>query len=80
MVILDGHASTKTIVKNRNRDVSIMGTVPIVDVFAIVPIISMGLFAKIKTHVSVCLVEKIKPACYTRILQINIAAKTRKAH
>ena len=49
MVILDGHANTKTIVKNRNRDVSIMGTVPIVDVFAIVPIISMGRFAKIKS-------------------------------
>jgi len=77
MVTLDGHANTEKIAKNRNRGVSTMGTVPIVVEFAIVPIISMELFAKIKTRVSACLVKRIKLVFYTRIQRKNIAVKTR---
>ena len=78
-VTLDGLASTKINAKNQNHDVSIMGTVPIMEL-AIAPIISLGLFAKIKMHVSACLVKRIKRVFYTRIPQRNIAVKTLIAH
>ena len=48
MAILDGHVSSKTVVKSLNRGASIMEIVLTVDVFAIVPITSMERFAKIK--------------------------------
>ena len=78
-VTLDGLANTKINAKDQNHDVSIMGTVPTVEL-AIVRIISTGLFAKIKTHVSACLVKRIKLVFFTRIPRKNIAVKTRIAH
>lgn len=80
MDILDGHANSRTIVKNLNPDVSTMGTAQIVVVFVIVLIISMVLFAKIKMPVSACHVKRIRHVFYTRIRQKDIAVKTQITH
>ena len=80
MDLLDGHANSRTIAKNLNPDVSTMGTAQIVDVFVIVHIISMALFAKIKMPVSACHVKRIKRVFYTRIPQKDIAVKTQITH
>jgi len=78
-VTLDGHANRKTIVKNRNQDVSITATVLKVASFAIAPIIFMGLFANIKPPVLAGPVKRTKLVSYTKIQRTNIAVKTLRA-